>query len=185
MNRHSTILQKETTGLLIVDIQERINAVMKYRETVVENTVKLIRGFKVFELPVFITEQYRKGLGATESSILEALEKPQIVEKLTFSCCGASQLMTQIHDKNIKQVVICGIETHVCIQQTALDLLANDFLVYLIRDAVSSRKKIDHKSAIDRMRNEGIIVTTAESVLFELLVEAKTQAFKEISQIVK
>jgi len=185
MKRHNTILQKETTGLLIIDIQERINSVMKYRETVVENTVKLIKGFKTLNVPIFITEQYRKGLGPTESQILDKLDESTIVEKLTFSCCGSFELMKQLKDKNIKQLVICGIETHVCVQQTALDLLANDYQVYLIRDAVSSRKKIDHKTAIERMRNQGVIVTTAESVLFELLVEAKTPEFKEISQIVK
>ena len=185
MNQHNTILQKETTGLLIIDIQERINAVMKYGETVVENTVKLIKGFKVLNLPVLITEQYRRGLGATESPILEKLGETEIIEKLTFSCCGAPQLMTQLQDKNVKQVVICGIETHVCVQQTALDLLANGFQVHLVRDAISSRKKIDHKTAIERMQNDGVIVTTAETVLFELLVESMTPEFKDIYKIVK
>ena len=90
-------MQKETTGLLVIDIQERINAMMKYGETVVENTVKLIAGFKVLKLPVFITEQYRKGLGATESPILEKLGDTEIIEKLTFSCCSAPQLMKQLH----------------------------------------------------------------------------------------
>ena len=93
--------------------------------------------------------------------------------------------MTQLQDKNTKQIVICGIETHVCVQQTALDLLANEFQVHLVRDAVSSRKKIDHKTAIDRMQNEGIIVTTTEAVLFELVVESMTPEFKEIYKIIK
>lgn len=93
--------------------------------------------------------------------------------------------MTQLQDKNIKQVVICGIETHVCVQQTALDLLANGFQVHLVRDAVSSRKKIDHKTAIERMQNEGVVVTTAEAVLFELLVESMTPEFKDIYKIIK
>ena len=185
MQRHPTILRKESTGLLIIDIQQRINAVMKYGEVVIENTVKLIQGFNALKLPIFITEQYRKGLGPTESQILKELNDPSIVEKLTFSCCGSSELMTQLQDKNIQQIVICGIETHVCVQQTALDLIANDFQVYLVRDAMSSRKKIDHKTAINRMRYEGVIITTAESVLFELLVKAKTAEFREISHIVK
>ncbi len=185
MERHPTILKKESTGLLIVDIQQRINAVMKYGEVVVKNTVKLIQGFKTFELPIFITEQYRKGLGPTEPQILEELDDVKIIEKLTFSCCGSTELKAQLLDKNIQQIALCGIETHVCVQQTALDLIANDFQVYLVRDAVSSRNKIDHKTAIERMRDEGVIITTAESVLFELLVKAKTDEFKEISKIVK
>ncbi len=185
MKRHQTILQKESTGLLIIDIQEQINAVMKYGAIVIDNVVKLIKGFRVLKLPIFITEQYRKGLGPTEAKLLVELDQPDIVEKLTFSCCGSAQLMTRLQGKNIRQIILCGIETHVCVLQTALDLLANDYQVHLVRDAVSSRKKMDHKTAIERMRQAGIIITTTESVLFELLVEAKTQVFKDISQIVK
>lgn len=185
MNRHHTILNRQTTGLLIIDIQEKINAVMKYREVVIDNTTKLIQGCNILNVPIFITEQYRKGLGPTEAPILEILNQPDIVEKMTFSCCAASPLMEQLRQKEIKQLVVCGIETHVCVQQTALDLLAEDFQVYLVRDAVSSRKKIDHKTAITRMQQAGAIITTTESVLFELLVQAGTKEFKQISQIVK
>lgn len=185
MERHKTILQKEKTGLLIIDIQEKISAVTKYREAVIENTVKLIKGFKVLNLPIIVTEQYRKGIGPTEKKILDQLTDIEITEKNTFSCCGDDPFQQRIKGSNIKQVVVCGIETHVCVMQTCLDLLAQGYSVYLVRDAVSSRKKIDHKTAIDRMRSEGVTITTAESVLFELLVEAKTMQFKEISRIVK
>ena len=91
--------------------------------------------------------------------------------------------MTQLQDTKIKQVVICGIETHVCVQQTALDFLTNGFQVHMVRDATSSRKKIDHKTALERMQNEGVIVTNAETVLFELLVESMTPEFKDIYKI--
>ena len=185
MERHKTILRKESSGLLIIDIQERISAVMKFQESVIENTVKLIRGFQVLNLPIFITEQYRKGLGPTEAAILEALKPLQILEKMTFSCCGVQPLMAQLKNENIKQIVICGIETHVCVQQTALDLVAQGYQVYLVRDGVSSRKELDHNTAIERMRQVGVIVTTTESVLFELLVKANTPEFKEIAKIVK
>ncbi len=185
MKRHSTILQREKTCLLIIDIQERINAVMKYREEVIENTVKLIKGFRVLDLPIFITEQYRKGLGPTEAPILEALEPEKIEEKLTFSCCALPSFEERLRSRGIEQIVICGIETHVCVEQTALDLLANGFQVHLTADAASSRKKINHKTALERLRQAGVIITTAEAVLFELLVESRTPEFKEISKIVK
>ena len=185
MIRHKTILQKNSTGLLIIDIQERINAVMKYRDQVIENTVKLIKGFQVFNLPIFVTEQYPEGLGSTEPQIVEALHQPDVIQKMTFSCCGAPSLMEQLQDKNIQQIVICGIETHVCVQQTVLDLLEQNFQVYLIRDAISSRKKPDHKTAIERMRQAGVIVTTTEAVLFELLEESGGAEFKKIYQIIK
>ncbi|NOZ62601.1 MAG: hydrolase [Calditrichaeota bacterium] len=185
MKRHPTILKKEKTGLLIIDIQEKISAVMKYQDSVIENTVKLVKGFQVLQLPIFITEQYRKGLGPTAAPILEALQPEKIEEKLTFSCCTLPNFGDQLKNRGVEQVVICGIEAHVCVAQTALDLLANDFQVYLAADAVSSRKKIDHKMALERLRQQGAIVTTAEAVLFELLVESRTPEFKEISKIVK
>jgi nicotinamidase-related amidase len=185
MVRHSTILHRKTTGLLIIDIQERINAVMKFRERVVKNTAKLINGVNIMNVPIFITEQYRKGLGPTEKLILDALMKPEIVEKLNFSCCAALPLMEQFRKKIIKQVVVCGIETHVCVLQTCLDLLAEGFQVHLVSDAISSRRKLDHEAAIDRMQQAGIILTTTEAVLFELLERAGTPEFKQISQLVK
>ncbi|HEX9973780.1 MAG TPA: hydrolase, partial [bacterium] len=183
--RHATILQKKTTGLLIIDIQQRINAVMKYRKRVVENVLKLIKGFQILNLPIFITEQYRKGLGPTEQPILDILNQPAIVEKIHFSCCAAAPLMDQIRQKNIQQIVICGIETHVCVLQTSLDLLAEGFQVHLALDAVSSRKKLDHEMAIDRLMQAGVIPTTIESALFELLIRADSAEFKQISQLIK
>jgi len=185
MPRHETILNRKTTGLLIIDIQERINAVMKYRTRVIRNTVKLIRGFQILKLPIFITEQYRKGLGPTERLILNALKPSDIIEKLNFSCCAVSSLMEQLQAKKIRQIVVCGIEAHVCVLQTCLDLLAEGFQVHLVCDAISSRKKLDHQTAIDRMRDAGVILTTTEIALFELLEQAGTAQFKQISQLIK
>ena len=185
MARHNTILNKNTTGLLIIDIQERINAVMKFRDRVVKNTVKLINGFKILEVPIFITEQYRKGLGTTEKPILDALSQPGIIEKVNFSCCAALTLMEELKAEQVQQVVVCGIETHVCVLQTCLDLLAEGFQVHLIIDAISSRRKLDHEAAIDRMEQAGVILSTTESALFELLERAGTPEFKLISQLIK
>lgn len=185
MNRHKTTLQQEATGLLIIDIQQRISAVMKYRKRVVANVVKLIQGFQILKLPIFITEQYRKGLGPTEQPILDLINESAIVEKIHFSCCAATPLMNQIRKQNIQQIVVCGIETHVCVLQTSLDLLAEGFQVHLALDAISSRTKLDHMTAIDRMMQAGIIPTTTESALFELLVRAGSPEFKQISQLIK
>ncbi len=185
LNALNSRLKKDTSGLLIIDIQERINAVMKYKDDVIQNTIKLIRGFQILNLPIFITEQYPKGLGPTEKEISELLSHSDFIQKMTFSCCQADEFMNQIQSKNIHQIVICGIETHVCVQQTALDLLRDRFQVYIVRDATSSRKKIDHKTALNRMQNEGAVITTTEAVLFELLQKAGTDDFKKISAIVK
>ncbi|MDZ7331636.1 MAG: hydrolase [candidate division KSB1 bacterium] len=185
MTRHETVLTKGTTGLLVIDIQERINAVMKYRERVVKNTAKLISGLKILNVPIFVTEQYRKGLGPTEKPILDLINQSTIVEKMTYSCCMAQPLMEQLRTHQIKQVAVCGIETHVCVLQTCLDLLAHGFQVHLVTDAISSRRKLDHEAAIDRMVQAGVIPTTTEAVLFELLEQAGTPEFKQISKLVK
>ncbi len=185
MKRNPIILKKETTALLIIDLQERILPVIRNYEAVLENTVKLIKGFKVMQLPIYFTEQYPKGLGPTSTIILNELEGYSAIQKMSFSCFDAENLFEELHKKKLSQIVVCGIETHVCVQQTVLDLLANDFQVNLAADAVSSRKEIDYNIALDRMRTLGAEVTTTESILFELLEVCGTPEFKEVSKIVK
>lgn len=185
MKRNPIILKKETTALLIIDLQERILPVIRNYETVLENTAKLIKGFKVMHLPIYFTEQYPKGLGPTSSKILEELSGYSAYQKMSFSCSGAENLFEELHKNKLSQIVVCGVESHVCVQQTVLDLIVNDFQVNLAADAVSSRKEIDYKIALDRMRTLGAEVTTTESILFELLVVCGTQEFKEVSKIVK
>ena len=185
IKRNPKILSAETTALLIIDIQEKILAVMQNPERVIENTIKLIKGFKVLRLPIFFTEQYPKGLGLTATQIAAELEGFNPIQKMSFSCFGADDLFKRLSDNNISQVVIAGIESHVCVQQTVLDLLTNNIQINLAADAVSSRKEIDYKIALERMRNNGAEITTAESVLFELLNVCGTEEFKSISKIVK
>lgn len=183
--RHATILRKEETALLIIDIQEKIFRVMVNPEILIQNTLKLIEGFRILKSPIFVTEQYPKGLGETESRIKESLEDIVPIQKLSFSCSGAGNLFDTFKTRNIKQVAVAGIESHVCVQQTALDLTANGFQVSLAADACSSRKEIDYNTALTRMRHTGIVVTTTESILFELLNVCGTDEFKQISKIIK
>ena len=183
--RHSTILRREETALLIIDIQEKIFRVMLNSELIIQNTIKLIDGFKILGSKIFITEQYPKGLGETEARIKDALQGIHPIQKMSFSCSGAGELFNTLREKKIKQVVLAGIESHVCVQQTALDLIANGFQVSLSADACSSRKVMDYDIALSRMRHAGVIVTTTESILFELLNVCGTEEFKQISKIVK
>lgn len=183
--RHSSILIKEETALLIIDIQEKIFRVMLNSEDLIQNAIKLIEGFKILGSPIFVTEQYPKGLGETEQRIKEALKNVIPIQKMTFSCYGAGDLFEILNYRKIKRVVVAGIESHVCVQQTALDLLANNFQVSLAADACSSRKEIDYSMALERMRKAGVIVTTTEAILFELLNVCGTEEFKKISIIVK
>jgi nicotinamidase-related amidase len=178
-------LKKESTALLVIDIQEKILPVIKKNELVVENTVKLIKGFKTLGLPIYYTEQYPKGLGHTTETIKNELDNAEAIQKMSFSCSGAGDLFKDLEKKGVTQIVVCGIESHVCVQQTVLDLLANEFQVDVAADAVSSRKKFDYKTALRRMRDNGAEVTSTEAVLFELLEVCGTYEFKTISKLVK
>ncbi len=183
--RHPSILKKEDTALLIIDVQEKIFRVMLKSDALIQNTIKLIEGFKILGPPIFLTEQYPKGLGETETRIKDALKDISPIQKMSFSCSGAGNLFEILNYKRIKRVVVAGIESHVCVQQTALDLIANGFHVSLAADACSSRKEIDYNIALERMRAVDVIVTTTEAILFELLQVCGTDEFKQISKIIK
>lgn len=183
--RHPKILQKEKSALLIIDIQEKILNISFYKERVIENTIKLIKGCKAIGLPIFYTEQYPQGLGSTYEPIKNELTGAKEFQKMSFSCSGNEELFNELYIKNIEQVIVAGIETHVCVQQTVLDLLANRFQVNVAADAVSSRKEIDYSTALNRMSWNGAEITTTEAILFELLEVCGTSVFKEVSKIVK
>ncbi len=185
IERNKIILSREKSALLLIDIQEKILAVMNNPEQVVANSLKLIKGFKALNIPIFYTEQYPKGLGTTAEPLLKELEGLSPIQKMSFSCSGAGNFFTRLVDNNVSQVVIAGIESHVCVQQTALDLIASSFQVNIAADAVSSRKEIDYRISLDRMRSHKIEITTSEAILFELLNVCGTDEFKEISRIVK
>jgi nicotinamidase-related amidase len=123
MKRNSLILKQETTALLIIDLQERILPVIRNYETVLENTVKLIKGFKAMQLPIYFTEQYPKGLGPTSAKLLNELKGYTAYQKMTFSCSDAENLFDEFHKNKLSQIVITGVESHVCVQQTVLVLL--------------------------------------------------------------
>ena len=185
VKRFSKLLKPESTALLIIDIQERILPVISNNERVVEYTLKLIKGFRALGLPIYYTEQYPKGLGPTARLIIDELGDLKPFDKMSFSCSGAGELFNEFKRKNLSQIVVCGVESHVCVQQTVLDLIENGLQVNLAADAVSSRKEIDYRTALDRMRHHGVEVTTTEAILFELLNVCGTPQFKEVSKIVK
>ncbi len=185
MNIHPKILNRNKTALLVIDIQERILPVIFEYERVVENSLKLINGFGIMNLPVYFTEQYPKGLGRTDPRLMAALHPLAPMEKMTFSCSGAGNLFKELREKTLEQIVVCGVESHVCVTQTVLDLLANEFQVHVAADAVSSRRKFDYDTALRRMEKNGAEISLAESVLFELLNICGTDEFKAVSKLVK
>jgi len=140
----------------------------------------------LLNLPIVVTEQYPKGLGHTALLIKEALpENTPIIEKTTFSSCGVSQFTTQLEAKRIKQVLVCGIEAHICVNQTVHDLLASGYQVHLLTDCIGSRNKLDRKAGLDKMQMSGAIPSSVEMALFELMRDAKHEQFKAIQGLVK
>ncbi|GIW22234.1 MAG: hydrolase [Candidatus Sericytochromatia bacterium] len=179
-------IKSEDSLLLIIDIQEKLFPHISNNKILLENVIKLIKGIKILKLPILITEQYTKGLGFTLDEIKQELDleyKP--FEKMAFSCCKEDIFFQKLKDLNKKNIVICGIETHVCVLQTCIDLLENGFNPIIVEDCVSSRKENDKKIAINRMNNEGSLITTYESILLELCVKSGTDIFKSISKIIK
>jgi nicotinamidase-related amidase len=185
VSRHPELLDRRRTGLLVVDIQEKIAAVMLHRQQVIDNAQKMIRACQLLKVPIFITEQYPQGLGTTESDLIEALGGVTPLTKLTFSCCGIEGLAGQLRARNVVQIVLVGIEAHVCVLQTALDLLSLGFQVHVLKDCISSRKEIDFETALQRMQTAGVIVSTVEAALFELLERAGTPEFREVTRLIK
>ena len=168
-----------------VDVQEKLFPHIDEKEELEKNLVTLVKGLKLHEIPMLINEQYKKGLGETIPSLKELVEEYPHFEKTTFSCCGLDEGLQAIKTSGKKYVILAGIETHVCVLQTALDLLEVGLYPILVTDCVNSRKKKDKEVAIKRLVQAGAIPTTYESLLFELTANAKSPVFKEISKLVK
>ena len=179
------ILKENTTGLFI-DIQDRLFPHMQEMNQLEQNLITLCAGLKVLDIPILVTEQYTKGLGFTILPLKMAFgDEYSSIEKIAFSCCDEPQFLNALNSTGKKNVLLCGIETHVCILQTALDLLQKGYQPVVIQDCVSSRKLSDKHLAIERMRQEGAIITSLESILFELTRYSGTDTFKAISKLVK
>lgn len=179
------ILLNETMAL-VIDFQERLLPAMYNQEELIKNTKILIKGFNTLNVPTIVTQQYTKGLGMTVNELQEEFNKKfTYYDKVEFSCYDNEEIKSQIKKLNKKNIIICGIESHICVQQTAIDLLANDYNVILIKDCIGSRKIEDTITSIQRLINEGVIITSYESVLFELTRKAGTETFKSISKIIK
>ena len=170
-------------ALLVVDLQDKLLEFIPQRETVVANAVALIKGAKALGLPVWATEQYPRGLGSTTAPVAELI--PDRPAKTTFHCCGVPQLLEQLYGRHIQHVTVAGIEAHVCVAQTALELLDLGFRVQVPADAVGSRRKIDWELALRRLEHAGAVVSTTESVLFEWTEKSDRPEFKAISELIK
>ncbi len=179
-------LKKEDCVAICLDVQQRLFPIIDGNEKLENNMLKLAKGLKVLAVPTIVTEQYPKGIGATIPSLQEVLgDEYKVIEKLSFSCWGEEKFIKAVEDSGKKTILIYGIESHVCVLQTVVDMIAEGFNVVVAADCVSSRDPYNKKIALKRMREEGAYMTTAESILFEFLERSGTEEFKAISKIVK
>ena len=185
MQKISLSLTRAKAGLVVVDVQERLLPAIFEHQRVVQNTVRLIQGAAILRVPIFATEQYRKGLGPTVSEVAAAIPGFAPIEKLAFSACGAAGFIPALRKKRVSEPILCGIEAHVCVSQTCLDLLDKGLRVFVAADAVSSRTQENYRFGLDRMRAAGAVSVSTEMVLFELLERAGTDEFKQILALVK
>ncbi len=170
-------------GLLVVDVQEKLVSRMPYGPLMVANCVRLIEAARTLDIAAWSTEQYPQGLGPLVPEVARWL--PACGEKTLFHCCEVPELVEQLHGRGVRHVTLTGIETHVCVAQTALELMRMGFHVQVPADAVTSRSKLDWKFALRRLEQAGAVVSTTEAVLFEWLESADHPAFKTVSALVK
>lgn len=184
--RHPGLLRREQTGLILVDVQEAFRPVIDRFDAVAAKCGLLAEGFGVLGRPVLVSEQYPKGLGHTVAEVADRLpEGTRLVEKLRFSACGVDGFEQALAAADCRSWVVAGIETHVCVNQTVHDLLERGFEVQVAADAVSSRDPRNTALGLEKMTAAGAGVTSAEMALFEMLEEAGTDQFKQISRLVR
>lgn len=179
------MLEMKNTVLIIVDVQGKLANLMHEKELLFLNIQRIIKGAKVLGIPVLWTEQNPEGLGPTIPEIAELLSGNQPISKIKFSCCGSDKFMGELKKIKRKQVLITGIETHICVYQTAAELLEAGYEVQVVSDAVSSRTKENKNIGLQRMRHAGATLTSVETALYELLRTAEGEKFKEILKIIK
>ncbi len=179
-------LDSSQTALLVIDVQDKLISAMDQQlyQQLLQNVPLLIEGFKILGLPILATEQYSKGLGHTIAELQDATEQ-YCIEKLTFSCCGDDGFVSALEKTKARQVLVVGMETHVCVLQTVIDLLDQGYVVHLVGDAVSSRFVSDYTNALESAAAAGAVITTTETALFQLVKVAGSDNFKAISKLVR
>ncbi len=178
-------LSTETSLLIVIDVQEKIFATMYEQKRVKDNIIRMVEGAKTLKIPIIWTEQYSKGLGPTIPELRAALGGHTCYEKITFSCADDNQILKAVEKVNPRDILLCGIEAHVCVYQTAADLIDRGNRVHLVSDAVMSRHKSNHEIALQRMEQIGVNITSVEMALFEFQGDAKGETFKPIAALIK
>jgi isochorismate hydrolase len=186
MDLLSRVDRKEAV-LIVVDVQEVLMKQMNQEigENIIRNIRTLLAFAKEMSIPILMTEQYPKGLGKTVSEIRTVLGSILPIEKLSFSCCGVKMLDDKLNQLVRKQVILTGIETHVCVLQTANDLIQKGYGVHAVADAICSRRKLDWEIGLRWMEKRGAMISTTEIIAFQLLKEAGTEEFRGLSKLLR
>ena len=179
------MLNIDNAALVIIDVQGKLASLMYQKDELYDNLVKIIKGARVLGLPIIWNEQIPDKLGPTIPEIADILQDMEPLAKTTFSCCGNNNFQAKLENSGRRQVLLIGIETHVCVYQTAVDLLQTDYEVYLVADAVSSRTSENKQIGIRAMKDAGAKITSVEMALFEMLKVARGDKFKRVIKIVK
>ena len=177
-------LKKEDTVLMVIDIQERLVPVMKYKDQVINNTNILITAAKEMDFPVIATEQYPKGLGRTVPELVDLLDEENIFAKNSFTAY-TDEVKEALKSLGKKKIIITGMEAHVCVFQTARDLIDEGYEVFLVKDGVSSRTKENYLNGLDLIKSLGGVITNTETAIFDLLKVSGTPEFKILSKMIK
>jgi len=178
-------IRKEACSGLVIDIQEKLFPHMDQKDELLRKCLILLKGLQVLEVPVMITEQYPKGLGPTLDQVNQVVGMVNPIEKISFSCCHEPAFLESLDRIKRNTIIICGIEAHVCVLQTVIDLIESGYKPVVVADCISSRNGEDKRISLERMQVEGAVITTCESILFELARVAGTDEFKVISGLVK
>ncbi len=183
--RHQQILRREDVLLMVVDFQEKLLAAFEGPHGFLRNCVKLIKFAKILGLPIVWTEQYPKGLGPTVGEIQQELSHSHPVEKLSFSCFGEPRFVESLSANPSAQLMICGIETHICVAQTVLDGIDCGYQMHVIEDACGSRAERDHVAGLRKMEGAGAVLSCTEMAMYEILERSDAKEFREVLQLVK
>ncbi len=185
LEHHPGILTKEKSALVIVDVQEKLLPYVVNKERVVDNIQMLIKFADIMSIPIILTEHYPKGLGKTVPEIAEVLKNHTPFTKVIFSCCGAEGFISGLRELGVSRIMIAGIESHICVEQTTLDLMYSGFEVHVIADAISSRTTENKNIGIEKMRQFKAVISSTEMAMYEIMERADTKEFKEVLKLVK
>ena len=179
------LLNRENTGLLVIDVQQKLMEVMRQKQGITENIIKLLHLSKLFNLPVILTEHYPRWLGPTLKEIQEFLPTYEPITKMRFNCCDADAFNERLEGERLQSVIVTGVESHICVFQTCVCLLQRGYTVHVPQDAVDSRTDDNWRVGLGLLRDAGAFITSTETIIYQILEKAGTREFKKMMKILK